>query len=305
MDHYKRLMVGLEMIPADHSTIRYAAKLSRMAGSEKVYFVHVVPSLDLPEEISQEFPEVANPLDESVETGMREMVAEHFINPHPGAELEFDAVEGPLLRQLMKFAKQKLVDMIVVGREIRKYQRDLRLDKVIRKAPCSVLLVPEGALSDMERILAPVDFSPCSGEALKAAVEFARATDETSKVDCLAVYSVPTGFYKTGKSFEEFAEIMKGNAEKRYGTFIAGIDTAGVEVEATYVCNEDVPEAILGHALASGADLLVIGGRGHTGLAAMLLGSNSEQVIRATTIPTLVVKGKGASLDIIDALLEI
>ncbi len=27
MDQYKRLMVGLEMIPADHSTIRYAAKL--------------------------------------------------------------------------------------------------------------------------------------------------------------------------------------------------------------------------------------------------------------------------------------
>lgn len=305
MDKYKRLMVGLEMTPADNSTIRYAAKLSRMAGSEKVYFVHVAPSLDLPEEIFRAYPEVVAPVDESMEAKMREMVAEHFIDPYPGATLEFDALEGHLLRQLMHFAKQKLVDLLVVGREIRKFQRDLRTDKVIRKAPCSVLLVPEGALTDMERILTPVDFSKCSSEALRVAAAFARATDETSRVDSLSIYSVPTGFYKTGKSFEEFAEIMKGNTEKRYSEFIAGIDTAGVEVASTYVCNEDVPEAILGHAKAIGADLLVIGGRGITGMAAILLGSNAEQVIRATTIPTMVVKSKGASLDIIDALLEI
>ncbi len=305
MDQYKRLMVGLEMIPADHATIRYAAKLSRMAKSEKVYFVHVAPSLDLHEEISRDYPEVLDPVDESMETKMREMVAEHFVNGHPDAGLEFDAVEGTLLQQLMRFAKQKLVDLIVVGREIRKFQRDLRVDIVIRKAPCSVLLVPEGALTDMERILAPVDFSECSREALEVAIGFARATDETSTVGCLSVYDVPTGFYKTGKSFEEFAEIMKGNTEKRYNEFVAGIDTRGVQVKPTFICNEHVPEAILGHAETSGADLLVIGGRGITGLAAMLLGSNAEQVIRSTTIPTMVVKQKGASLDVIDALLEI
>lgn len=305
MDQYKRLMVGLEMIPADHSTIRYAAKLSRMARSEKVYFVHVASSLDLPEEISREYPEVLDPLDESMEARMRDVVAEHFVDGHPDAGLEFDAVEGTLLRQLMKFAKQKLVDLIVVGREIRKYQRDLRQDIVIRKAPCSVLLVPEGSLDDMERILAPVDFSDCSREALEVAIGFARATDETSTVGCLAVYDVPTGYYKTGKSFEDFAEIMKGNTEKRYKDFIAGIDTRGIRVQPTYICNEHVSEAILGHAETSGADLLVIGGRGITGPAAILLGSNAEQVVRATTIPTMVVKQKGATLDIIDALLKI
>ncbi len=305
MDQYKRVMVGLEMIPADNGTISYAAKLSRMAKPEKVYFVHVAPSLDLPVEITEQFPEVFDPVDESMETRMREMVEEHRGDFHPGTSLEFDAVEGPLLQQLMKFAKQKLVDLIVVGRELRKYQRDLRPDKVIRKAPCSVLLVPEGALTDMERILAPVDFSSCSAEALQQAANFARASGESSSVDCLSIYHVPTGYYKTGKSFEEFAGIMKGNTEKRYTEFAAKIDTAGVEVTPTYVCNEDVPEAILGHARASAADLLVIGGRGITGVAAILLGSNAEQVIRATTIPTLVVKHKGASLDVIDALLEI
>jgi nucleotide-binding universal stress UspA family protein len=305
MEHFKRLMVGLEMIPADHSTIRYAAKLSRMAKSEKVNFVHVAPSLDLHGDISRDYPELLAPVDESLETRMREVVAEHFIDGHPDAGLEFDAVEGTLLRQLMRFAKQKLVDLIVVGRETRKYQRDLRLDIVIRKAPCSVLLVPEGSLADMERILAPVDFSPCSRKALEVAIGFARTTDETSTVGCLSVYDVPTGYYKTGKSFEEFAEIMKGNTEKRYDEFIAGIDTSGVQVKPTFICNEHVPEAILGHAETSGADLLIIGGRGITGPAAILLGSNAEQVVRSTTIPTMVVKQKGANLDIIDALLQI
>jgi len=305
MDQYKRLMVALEMVPADQSTLRYAAKLSRLAGSEKVYFVHVAPSLDLPEEISREYPEVLDPVDESMEMRMREMVAEHFVDPHPDTGLEFDALEGRLLPSLMRHAKQKLVDLLLVGRELRKYQRDLRLDKVIRKAPCSVLLVPEGSLSDMEKILAPVDFSRCSKEALTAALDLARLEGPGASVECLAVYDVPTGFHKSGKSFEEFAEIMRGNTEKRYREFVGDVGTAGAKLKPVFVCNEDVPEAILGHAEASAADLLVIGGRGITGMAAILLGSNAEQVIRATTIPTLVVKQKGASLDIIDAILEI
>jgi nucleotide-binding universal stress UspA family protein len=276
-----------------------------LAGSEKVYFVHVAPSLDLPEEISQQFPEVLDPVDESMEMRMREMVAEHFVDPHPDTGLEFNAVEGRLLPELMRHAKQKLVDLLVVGRELRKYQRNLRIDKVIRKAPCSVLLVPEGSLSDMEKILAPVDFSRCSREALTTALDLARLEGDAASVECLAVYHVPTGFHKSGKSFEEFAEIMKGNTEKRYRGFVADVDTAGVKLEPVFVCNEEVSEAILGHAQATGADLLAIGGRGITGIAAILLGSNAEQVIRATTIPTLVVKQKGASLDVIDALLEI
>lgn len=305
MDQYKRLMVGLEMIPADESTIRYAEKLGRMAGAEKLYFVHVAPSLDLPEEITRDFPEVLEPVDESMEAKMRDQAAKHMTDEIPGADLEFDALEGPLLRQLMKFAKQKLADLLVVGRELSKFQRDLRIDIVIRKAPCSVMLVPEGSLNDMGRILVAVDFSECSARALGAALDFARASGERTSVDCLMVYDVPTGYHKTGKSFEEFAEIMKGNTEKRFGEFIAGIDTAGVDLETNYVCNEHVAEAILGHAGTSGADLLVIGGRGRTGAAAILLGSNAEQVIRAATIPTLVVKEKGATLDIIDALLQI
>ena len=48
-------------------------------------------------------------------------------------------------------------------------------------------------------------------------------------------------------------------------------------------------EVIVGTAAARGADLIVLGSHGRTGMAKLLLGSTSERVINQTTCPVLVV----------------
>lgn len=49
MYRYKRLLVGLDLSDQDQSIIRYAALASRMARSEKIYFVHAIDNRDVPD----------------------------------------------------------------------------------------------------------------------------------------------------------------------------------------------------------------------------------------------------------------
>ena len=65
MYRYKRLLVHLRMNERDATIIRYAGMISRLAQSEKVYFVHEMETLDIPEDLCCEFPELTAPLDET------------------------------------------------------------------------------------------------------------------------------------------------------------------------------------------------------------------------------------------------
>jgi len=56
------------------------------------------------------------------------------------------------------------------------------------------------------------DFLENSVDALEVAAACASASG-ILEIRCLRVYHVPMGYYKTGKSYGEFATIMKGHAE--------------------------------------------------------------------------------------------
>jgi len=77
----------------------------------------------------------------------------------------------------------------------------------------SVLFVPERAKAWYKNILVPIDFSKNPEDAMKVAIAFAQASG-INEIRCVHVFSVPPGFYKTGKSYEHFGELMKGRAGK-------------------------------------------------------------------------------------------
>jgi hypothetical protein len=55
---------------------------------------------------------------------------------------------------------------------------------------------------------------------------------------------------------------------------------------------------------SSGVDLLVLGTRGRSASAAVLLGSESDHALLESTIPVLVTKDRGERLGVLRALLE-
>ena len=125
-------------------------------------------------------------------------------------------------------------------------------------------------------------------------------------MDCLNVYDVPAGYYKTGKSFEQFAEIMKGHAQKRYEEFVREVDLKGITAVPRFKLahkeHRGIWESIINE---PDVHLLVMGAKGRKAGLGVLLGSVTERLIETTSAPLLAVKRKGAGMGFLDALLKL
>jgi nucleotide-binding universal stress UspA family protein len=303
MYRYKRLLVEITLTAKDASTIPYAGMISRMAQSEKVYFVHVPKTVEIPEEICCEYPELLEPLDEAEEHLMEQLVREHF-EGNPGIEIAYQVREGTEVVEVLRWARTKNIDLVIVGTERSTGHRGTVPEKLARKAHCSVLVIPEGAPAKIEKILVPVDFSEHTADAVDVAIAFATAAG-MRKVQCLHTYHVPPGFHKTGKTHEEFAKIMLGHAEKKYHEIMSNMDTKGVEVDPIYVLDKKPIVALQEAVKELKPDLVIMAAKGRSPTAAIFLGSVTEQGIHTLDIPLIAVKRKGEGLGFLDALLKI
>jgi len=177
-------------------------------------------------------------------------------------------------------------------------------ERLVRKAPCSVLIVPEESDYEISRILVATDFSEHSVNAMDVAAAFASAAGN-AEIVCLHIYQVPIGYYETGKSYHEFADIMKKNAEKEYAHFIQNIDTKGVTIRPIYKQSKKPVEAIKEVVKDEKIDLMSLGSRGRSASAAVLLGSITEHLICQCEVPIVAVKKKGDGMHFIEALLHL
>ena len=140
---------------------------------------------------------------------------------------------------------------------------------------------------------------------MQFAIDFA-AEYKITDISCVHVFDVPLGYYKRGKSYEEFSEIMRKNAEKKLEKFKEGFDFKGVSLSSHLMRLEDKHyTAILEVAKKKDSNLIVIGERRKKAAAKLLLHSVTEQLIRTTTVPLLSVVAKGKGMSFFEALLRI
>ena len=144
--------------------------------------------------------------------------------------------------------------------------------------------------AEWKRILCPIDFSDASQAALETAAEVARRYG--ARVALFHAYPVPGytfpdgSFVASSKMLDELtAQAARHMAE--WKTRAEGMGMAQVEV-ATAI-GEPAHE-ILAFAKAQGADLIVLGTHGRTGLQHALMGSVAERVVRRATCPVLTVR---------------
>jgi nucleotide-binding universal stress UspA family protein len=131
-------MVGLNLTDQDEATIRYAAMISRMANSQKIHFVHIVPRLKIPMSIRLRYPNLFRPI-------MNQM--EHVIKQHWDGRkdivIAYDVVEGTPLTELLYRSSLYAIDLIVVGNGLELRKSGALPEKLALDAPFSVLIVPE------------------------------------------------------------------------------------------------------------------------------------------------------------------
>ena len=176
-------------------------------------------------------------------------------------------------------------------------------ERLARKAPCSVLIVPEKSKPEIKNILVGVDFSEHSVNAFEEAMAFAGAIPG-SVIHCLHAFRVPMEYYKTGLSFAQFAADIEEHAQESYQELVNRFDLEGLDVRPLFVLDNQPSHAIRQAAKSCQADLIITGARGRSSPAAWVLGSVTEQLIWNADIPVLAVKRKGAGMSLLRALLS-
>ena len=142
----------------------------------------------------------------------------------------------------------------------------------------------------MKRILVPIDFSDCSVNALKIAVQIAKKTD--AEIILLHLIDLPSdqvGMFVDGIPTGPAAIILMNNARAKFDELFQQDFLQGVKVE-DYVDFNKPFEGIADYAKEKDVDLIVMGSHGVTGLNSFFVGSNTEKVVRTSEIPVLVVK---------------
>ena len=214
----------------------------------------------------------------------------------------------PLLENL-RYAHDRNIDLVVIGRHYgdrtETDEEALLPRRVTRKATCSVLVLPENAPVKINRILVPVRDSECSANALDVACAISAAAK--ASVTALNVFQVHPGYSRVGTSLEEHEALLDTAAQRECDDLLGRVDanTTTVQCKCVPDLHGKPAPVILDEVTAGATDLVVIGARGRTGTAGVLLGKVTERLIRHSPVPVLSVKKKGECLGIIRALLSL
>lgn len=142
----------------------------------------------------------------------------------------------------------------------------------------------------LKRLLVPVDFSDCSMRAL----DYALALGEACQARLILLHVVEPAAYPQSAlalvpSLEETNQTLLEAGRERLAALCR--KRLGHRMQTETLVRMGHPHSeIPDTAKAMGADLLIVGARGHTGLKHALLGSTAERVVRQAPCPVLTVR---------------
>ena len=301
----KKILICLDLSEIDEMLVAYASMMCPIVGAESISFIHVAKSLDIPAEIRERFPGLLPLGDETIKKRIKSSL-ETSLGKWVKANTRIVLEEGNPTQKIAQYVKENDIDLVIVGRKLELSGTGILPQKLVRFVPCNVLFVPENNPSKISTIMVPVDFSDQSAKALLRAINIAKSND--IEVVFHNVYTVPVGYSRTGKSYEEFAEIMERHAERDFTKFIKKFDLEDIRNRCIYTLdNHSRPADKIYHvALKEEVSMIVVGAKGKTGAATMLLGSVTEQLANYNSqIPLFIVKDKTETLNFFEALLHI
>ncbi len=207
---------------------------------------------------------------------------------------------------ILDYAQEEDVDLIVMGTHGRRGIRRLVLgsvaEEVLRMANCPVMTVRaqgEALPTSAPRIgpvIAPIDFSDSSKNALRYAVELARPFDAQLHLLHVVEETLHPAFY--GLQVQSIYDVhpdIEERAERQLTTLLDAV--AGPSPDAvTKALPGRAPVEIVKYAHGQPGSLIVMGTHGLTGFDHFLMGSTTERVVRRAEVPVFSVKSFGKSL---------
>ncbi len=297
MERFEHILVCVKKPAEDRWLLEYTGELARSAGCRGIHLLNVWPTTTADEGADM------TP-DEAAAIRAMQAAAEGFRSR--GFGVTCSTAAGPPLLEILRHAMETSTDLIILGRGGGGNGTTATMARrIAMKATCSVLVVPENADFRAKRILVPVRNSACSARAVEAAAAVAEAAG--GAITCLNVFPIRGEYLEADLTLEEHASLMQRWADRENEQLLGSIETGGAVISTQ--CLPDLQlrpaAAILKAANEASADLIVIGARGRTGAAGVLLGAVTEQLICQSPVPVLAVKKKGECLGILRALLTL
>lgn len=138
-------------------------------------------------------------------------------------------------------------------------------------------------------ILVPVDFSPCSVNALRVAIGMAAPDGDLTLLHVIDEEFIDAAVVAGMGSSEDIRNRLKEQAEGNFDAILEGLQTEQVEIERMTVVGLPFVE-ILKIARDLDLPMIVMGIRGQsTNAEELLFGSTAEKVLRGTRVPVLCV----------------
>lgn len=152
----------------------------------------------------------------------------------------------------------------------------------------------------LNKILFPVDLSPCSAAAARYAFAIAKAFGAT--IEAIHAY-VPPPYVSPGvmvqlshDSRESLATYAMRELEDELRSFLERRSLPGVPI-SSQVMPGSAYECIMETIEGGGYDLVVMGTHGYTGIKHFLLGSVTQRVVRHSDIPVMTIRHDGSEED--------
>lgn len=142
----------------------------------------------------------------------------------------------------------------------------------------------------IRRIVCPTDFSPTAAHAVDYAAEMARTFGaELTLLHVVPEMNYPLRSFGMASAFPHLREELHKRADDELQKEKARIQNAKVN---TVLRDGEAHTLVLECAKSMGADLIVMGTHGHTGIRHALLGSTAEKVVRLSECPVLTVRSR-------------
>ncbi|MBI1194031.1 MAG: hypothetical protein GC205_12810 [Bacteroidetes bacterium] len=282
-------IVGLDFTAMDRAVIEYTASLADMLSPEKIYFVHVYPNLDLPDIAKSALSDAELPLDERLVRDMQTKVREEFPESERYAT-ECMVVEGKPESQLLRWAHIKTAELMIMGRKKRVGGSGVIPRRIARKSECSVLFVPEKPTFQLRTFLVPTDFSAPSAKALETA-EWISDHIQGSELFLFHACHLPSSIYYDGLAGSNMVDLLREAAEEQMEEFKEKYQAPNARVIVNAKADRSVARTVAESASDLPADMILIGGKGRSGLTGALIGSVTESLLQSVEdVPVWVVK---------------
>ncbi|TDN95583.1 nucleotide-binding universal stress UspA family protein [Salegentibacter sp. 24] len=151
----------------------------------------------------------------------------------------------------------------------------------------------------MKKILVPTDFSDTAEHALKIAAQLAKK--HGSEIYLMHMLELPTQLIdpvdgNNSQNLPESIFFMK-LAHQRFAELMTRPFLKDVKVHETVMFHQAF-EGIMEVSQQNNCDLIIMGSHGASGFKEMFIGSNTEKVVRSSSIPVLVIKNEHENFEI-------